>query len=183
MSAVLQCLVHCVPLQRFFLHDNGFNYQACDVYRNMELTGPLSGPALRIQQKGNDNILIASEMDKLFIRYYNSTIGHDVLPSLEKSSKLRGSQIEKATISCSPAYQGQPLLLNEMLTTVWRCRGMRHLAGYDQRDAHEFLHSFLDNLGKGIQTYNDVVQFALNRNENNPPDKENANNGKFISIS
>jgi hypothetical protein len=34
-----------------------------------------------------------------------------------------------------------------MLTAVWRCGGMSHLAGYDQRDAHEFLHGFLEIMG------------------------------------
>jgi Ubiquitin carboxyl-terminal hydrolase len=178
MSAVLQCLIHCVPLQRFFLHDNGFNFEACELYRNMEITGPLSGASYRIQQQGNDNILIASEMDKLFLRYYSSTTGYDIVPAVHVSLFPKSDHISATPSSYSPAYKGQPLLLNDMLATVWRCRGMRHLAGYDQRDAHEFLHAFLNNMGKGIQMYNDVVRFALNTNDTTSQGKEHSNTGK-----
>jgi hypothetical protein len=39
---------------------------------------------------------------------------------------------------------------------------MSHLAGYEQRDAHEFLHAFLENLGKHIRQYREIVYKKIN---------------------
>lgn len=44
--------------------------------------------------------------------------------------------------------RGNPLGTTSMLAAAWKTGGMDHLAGYEQRDAHEFLHAFLDNVGK-----------------------------------
>mmetsp|Transcript_21914 Transcript_21914/g.27947 ORF Transcript_21914/g.27947 Transcript_21914/m.27947 type:complete len:714 (+) Transcript_21914:80-2221(+) len=43
---------------------------------------------------------------------------------------------------------GLPLVPSELLASAWKVGGMRHLAGYEQRDAHEFLQAFLDTVGK-----------------------------------
>lgn len=61
---------------------------------------------------------------------------------------------------------------------------MRHLAGYDQRDAHEVLHAFLDNLGKSNQKYNEMIQLSLKSLQSEVEEgctdkvKTKANNGK-----
>jgi ubiquitin C-terminal hydrolase len=39
---------------------------------------------------------------------------------------------------------------------------MKHLTGYDQKDAHEFLHSFLDNTGKSMRQFRDSVWRSKN---------------------
>jgi ubiquitin carboxyl-terminal hydrolase 22/27/51 len=91
---------------------------------------------------------LACELDKVFLCYYGSAKGFDVLPVLAldgveaKIQEPVGCDFRRAKIA-----KGEPLVIADMLTAVWRCGGMSHLAGYDQRDAHEFLHGFLEILG------------------------------------
>jgi ubiquitin carboxyl-terminal hydrolase 22/27/51 len=91
---------------------------------------------------------LACELDKVFLCYYGSAKGLDILPVLangrqdSKIQELSSCELKRATI-----VKGEPLVIADMLTAVWRCREMSHLAGYDQRDAHEFLHGFLEILG------------------------------------
>jgi Ubiquitin carboxyl-terminal hydrolase len=181
MSAVLQCLIHCLPLQRFFLRDIGHHHEASLIYHNMEIAATPHSMSRSLLKNGDktqsidislttaktfDDVqkgkgyysCLASEMDKLFLQYFSSSIGFDVFSALRKSGHSSNSDLSNAGTSVS---KGQPLLLTEMLSTVWQCRGMRHLAGYDQRDAHEVLHAFLDNIGKSNQRYNQMIQLAL----------------------
>lgn len=44
-----------------------------------------------------------------------------------------------------------PLIPSNLLTAIWNCPDTEHMAGYEQRDAHEFLQVFLDNLSKHFQ--------------------------------
>ena len=186
MSAVLQCLVHCSPLQRYFLRDVRHHHLAHEMYQQLDwetlkLSSASSSHASTSDNgnissidksnghhlNNNDTVCLASEMDKLFLEYYGSSIGFDVL-SLIQSTKGgcgSGTGVDTITnsISGSPAVsqQGQPLLLTDMLRSVWSCRGMKHLAGYDQRDAHEFLHGFLETLGKHTQRHQNYIDFAV----------------------
>ena len=57
--------------------------------------------------------------------------------------------------------KGEPLITTKMLHVAWKSGGMGHLAGYEQRDAHEFLHAFLDILGKQICQHRARVDTAI----------------------
>lgn len=146
MSAILQCLVHCLPVQRYFLRDVGHNYQSCQIYRENGVP-----PADGVRSGGvgtkKDKVCLGCELDKLMLQYFGSSNGIDMAPCLETDSKA----------SCVPVFKGEPLVTAEMLTAAWKCGGMSHLAGYEQRDAHEFLHGFLEILGYAI-----ICHFVFN---------------------
>ena len=54
--------------------------------------------------------------------------------------------------------QGKPLVTTSILAAAWKTSGMDHLAGYEQRDAPEFLHAFLDTVGKHSGEYRKLIQ-------------------------
>jgi ubiquitin carboxyl-terminal hydrolase 22/27/51 len=104
--------------------------------------------------KKKEEVCLGCEMDKLFLKYFGSTIGVDVTAILAETAqdKEQGRSIfTDAEVTEIP--KGQPLITADMLTAAWQCGGMDHLAGYAQRDAHEFLHGFLDVLGKNARQY------------------------------
>jgi ubiquitin C-terminal hydrolase len=192
-TAILQCLVHSVPLQRYFLRDVGHHHLSCKVYRDALLkkkkkekettassttsdlpsatttppstavaaptmTEPVIKPLLDPFDK--ESICLGCEMDRLFLMYYGSTVGIDAnhLLTTASGSLLENSSDEKG----QDVLKGDPLLLSDMLTATWRTGEMDHLAGYEQRDAHEFLNSFLELTGKHTKIYRDRVKAALN---------------------
>jgi hypothetical protein len=114
------------------------------------------------------SVCLACEMDKLFLRYVGSTKGDDVLSIVDTSSLY--SALNKSDFSgtstdrkdLNVGMKGSPLLIADMLTAAWKCGGMNHLAGYEQRDAHEFLHGFLDILGKHMRQFRDRVHTTIN---------------------
>jgi len=60
--------------------------------------------------------------------------------------------------------EGSPLIISDLLTSAWKSGGsMNHLAGYEQRDAHEFLNSFLEILGKHIIIYRKRINDAVTK--------------------
>lgn len=118
-SSVLQCLMACPPVQKYFLDDFGHPFATCQEHR----------------MNDSSTVCIACAMDRLMLQYFGSARGVNALALLEEQDDV--SQL-----------QGDPLVGSEMLYTTWKCPGMTHLAGYEQRDAHEFLHGFLDSLSK-----------------------------------
>ena len=157
MSAVLQCLIHCPPLQAYFLKQIGHNHLASSIYLSSDRTSKAQDDGQSAGSSGNlsplfaaapNEICLASELDKVFLSYYGSSIGVDVLSVLAMDDAA-SIQANASVYISGPAetVKGEPLVLADMLTAVWRCGGMSHLAGYDQRDAHEFLHGFLEILG------------------------------------
>lgn len=180
MSAVLQCLIHCIPLQQFFLNDIGYHYEASRIYSAMDtpdemipsstktahVTKKQSSYSVRRSKSKESEVFLASELDKVFLRYFSSSIGYDAFSVLDKTSKPKKHQPNALSnkdsnhISIS-FYQGQPLLLSDMLHAVWNCQDMRRIARYEQRDAHVFLLGFINNIGKGIEKYYDMVHNAI----------------------
>ena len=53
--------------------------------------------------------------------------------------------------------KGSPIIPIHFFAASWNSAGMIHLAGYEQRDAHEFLHAFLDTMGKDTQMYHELA--------------------------
>ena len=170
MSAILHCLIHCSPLQRFFLHDVGHNHVACSIYRTMNVKIPTEHGSRDASAKAKakmKSVCLACEMDKLFLRYIGSTRGIDLLSIVDTSSLY--STVKKLYFGASDnnnktegvGVKGSPLLTADMLTASWKCGGMNHLAGYDQRDAHEFLHGFLEILGKHMRQFRDRVHTVI----------------------
>ena len=104
-------------------------------------------------------------MDRLFINYMGRSVGFDVMgavadpPVPTNGNLFRPVDSQEKMVSFQ---RGEPLLTAEMLTAAWKCGGMDHLAGYEQRDAHEFLHSFLEILDKHTARYYDGILESLN---------------------
>jgi ubiquitin C-terminal hydrolase len=188
MSAILQCLVNCQPLQTYFLREVGHHYKSCQIYRNNkqrqinESTTLIKVQAISgkdgAKTATTENIeseCLASEMDRLFLSYYGSTIGKDLFQAIEESScnlfqdnmnnKCAAKQMNlmvgdddgKESIK-----KGEPLIISDLLKATWRSGGMNHLAGYEQRDAHEFLNSFLETMGKHSKQHRDRVVASIN---------------------
>lgn len=148
MNAFLQCLVHCRPVQKYFLNNTGHNHLACLCYRT--------------ELNGEGDVCLACELDKLMLRYFDSSTGAHV-SSLVAERSFRGfSATTENSENHFPSEKGEPLVTADMLSAAWNCGGMKHLAGYEQRDAHEFLHAFLETLGKHTKQYRDRVYNAIN---------------------
>ena len=114
------------------------------------------------------SVCLACEIDKLFLRYIGSTRGIDLLSAIDTSSlysamktpEYNGTSTDRKDVV--EGIKGSPLLTADMLTAAWKCGGMNHLAGYEQRDAHEFLHGFLEILGKHMRQFRDRVHATIN---------------------
>lgn len=112
-------------------------------------------------QKGA-SVCLACEMDRLFVSYYGSTIGKDIFAAIEEASQSL-LKVKNAAEPVEPKEieKGCPLIISDFLTATWKSGGMDHLAGYEQRDAQEFLNSFLDMLGKNIVQHRGRVYDSL----------------------
>lgn len=167
MSAILHCLVHCVPLQRYFIRDIGHNHASCAVYRAMSASAPAGNGAPNDSVNSRtktESVCLACEMDKLFLRYLGSAVGLDVLSAVNSVSPRSEKEAENGLSAKKegPLIKGDPLITADMLTAAWKCGGLNHLAGYQQRDAHEFLHGFLEILGKHMRQYRVRMYAAVN---------------------
>jgi ubiquitin C-terminal hydrolase len=196
-SAVFQCLVHCSPLQKYFLRDVGHHYAACAVYNaSVKSTIPLrptyknpksskssgvdASLAAKLAAKKNKHSCLASELDKLILDYYGSSIGMNVTAALRACDNIIddtsmespgprkktpaaviGSMLginnntsrtlpTAASSAVATVQQGDPLITADILAETWKCTEM---AGYAQKDAHEFLHAFLDVVGKHARRF------------------------------
>jgi ubiquitin carboxyl-terminal hydrolase 22/27/51 len=166
-SAILQCLVHCKPLQEYFLKDTGHHHKSCIAYRRRLQGKKKKGNAAAIPglPKGGavDSVCLACEMDSLFLGYYGSSIGKDVVAALEEASHTSQGRDNMEEIPLFDELErGDPLVLSNLLTSAWKSGGMKNLAGYEQRDAHEFLNSFLDMMGKHSRQYRERVHAFVN---------------------
>jgi Ubiquitin carboxyl-terminal hydrolase len=169
MSAILHCLIHCVPLQEYFVRDVGHHHAACNIYRTMNAKSAAqnsrdSSAKAKAKMK---NVCLACEMDRLFLRYIGSATGIDLLSIVDTSPSYpspkeheKDRTIWNSKKECV-VVKGSPLLTAEMLAAAWKCGGMNHLAGYEQRDAHEFLHGFLEALGKHMRQFRDHVRTTI----------------------
>lgn len=158
MSSILQCLIHCPPLQRYFLKDIGHHHKACEKYRRMD-------PNSKSKDAAN-NFCLACEMDALMLEYYSRSTGRNVVGILKDlSAAPRRSVMDMlnqiSSLDEEIIEKGEPMITSRMLHVAWKSGGMGHLAGYEQRDAHEFLHAFLDILGKQICQHRARVDAAI----------------------
>jgi ubiquitin C-terminal hydrolase len=157
-SAVFQCLLNCTPLQTFFLHV-GHDHAACRMYahnkRSLHPPGITATPSGKEKQTA-PHVCLASELDKMFLDYYSSSIGFNVTAALsEKHQENSDHYFFKP--------QGDPISAAEMLAATWKCKDLAHLAGYGQNDAHEFLHGFLDVVQKHMQKFRSAVSRVVHR--------------------
>jgi hypothetical protein len=159
-SAVLQCLVNCAPVQKYFLEQVGHHHSSCQMYR--KTAGRSMSSASSSKSKAH-SVCLACEIDKILLDYVGSSMGIDVRQALldvclpERRIFLQASTKKASSTFNTPIKQGEPLAPTEMLAATWVCKGMEHLAGYEQRDAHEFLHGFLEALGKHTQLYREKM--------------------------
>lgn len=158
MSSVLQCLVNCSPIQRYFLRDVRHNHQSCEVLRAAHGAAPSSPLKSNCGGQGEGaGICIACEMDRLLLEYYGRTIGDDVIAALEEGPSLSSSCVSSTADAAFGRRCGEPLVPARLLAATWKSGGMKHLAGYQQRDAHEFLSAFLDSMGKHDRHCSNII--------------------------
>jgi ubiquitin carboxyl-terminal hydrolase 22/27/51 len=136
--------------------------------------------------KSSNKVCLACQVDKVLLQMFASATGNtNTLSLLAKgvggtncidsnsnntnNNKDKDKDNNKDTNKDTKALEekesfsrvkGEPLVTTEMLTAAWKC--MSHLSGYEQRDAHEFLHGFLDVLGKHIVSYRQDVFDTIN---------------------
>ena len=171
-TSVFQCLIHCTPLQKFFLQKIGHSSSSCQIYRR--------------QKKERDTVCLASEMDKFFLHYQSQSCGINVAKAMKDLATKAAS-----VSTLSPSMLSDPLLMlresgggdgavvermeigepmvaqKDLLAATWKVKEMSHLAGYDQRDAHEFLHAFLEVLGKHAVSFRKLVAQTLSKKKAN----------------
>ncbi|GAX26796.1 ubiquitin carboxyl-terminal hydrolase 22/27/51 [Fistulifera solaris] len=140
-SSVLQCLIACPFVQKYFLEDFQHPFATCQEHRSRR-----------------SPVCVACAMDRLVLHYFGSARGVNALDLLEAK---QGDVIEQQ----QQRQLGYPLVGSEMLLTTWKCPGLTHLAGYEQRDAHEFLHGFLDGLSKSDNEFHTSIRQALGQSE------------------
>ena len=188
MSAILQCLVHCPPVQKYFLHDVGHNHISCAQYRHMALPMDKAN-----KQASGPNLCLGCEVDKVFLMSFGSAVGRNAIALISMNPFGRGTSPMLTSRHSKPRHpdnselttrllKGDPLTLTDMLTAVWKCKGMAHLSGYEQRDAHEFLHAFFDVLGKHMTQYRARVHQTINiprPNNVHEADFDGKSNGKW----
>lgn len=172
MNGIIQCLVNCLPLQKFFLEDIGHDHMACRLLREQKRRTDSQQKGLKAatqsqdvhsagQAKGNKKRsgCLACALDTLFLEYYGSSRGMNILGALKKKSAgIRGGSLPDCP---EESIRGTPLIPSNMLTEAWQSGGMDHLAGYEQRDAHEFLQAFLDTIGKNVSRQSERVNENL----------------------
>lgn len=184
MTCILQCLIHCVPLQKHFLRDVGHHHKSCEIIRgvlvrNDATVSTTGSQSTSSKVAGKDQkkltICLACEMDKLFLQYQGSSIGRDVkravcqglhpddyyensLSAANSSNSARGKSGDTDGAGYA-TVQGDPLVTTKLLAAAWKSSGMDHLAGYEQGDAHEFLQAFLDTIGKHEGECRKLIRF------------------------
>ncbi|CAJ1930536.1 unnamed protein product [Cylindrotheca closterium] len=173
MTVILQCLVHCDPLQQYFLRDSAHHYKASKVYRETSAEeGAQVGTTPSTEnsspkEKKESQLCLAYEMDRLFLSYYGSAMGYDVLAVIEESSHNLSCNVSEAdeayvATEITEVDKGEPLIPSSLLATIWKSEHLKHLAGYKQHDAHEFLNSFLEQMSKNIKQHRDRVVESIN---------------------
>ena len=198
MSCILQCLIHCIPLQRHFLRDVGHHYKSCELIRSAygQNGSTSTGPSTLTKPVGTEDnkpsICLACEMDKLFLQYFGSSIGRDVNRAVCQAphplDRYENSIFTEENYAKNEfptrTLQGDPLITTELLASAWKSGGMDHLAGYEQGDAHEFLQAFLDTVGKHCGEYRKLIRFmqrmALPSNAKEDANVNKQNVGKFL---
>lgn len=163
ISAVLQCLVHCTPVKKYFLHDMGHHHLSCPGYRSVKSKGsPKKAPptsTIDAPLHKTKEVCLACELDKIILRCFGSAAGTHVLSLVGERHESPADANPRLSAALD---RGEPLVVNDMLVAVWNCKELSHLHGYAQRDAHEFLHGFLEILGKHTRRYRERVHQSLN---------------------
>eukprot|EP00978_Attheya_sp_CCMP212_P017022 scaffold45125_cov60-Attheya_sp.AAC.2 len=86
------------------------------------------------------------------------------LPSSSEHNSVSESAVSEVVVPSAKSnkdpkqMQGDPLIPSALLTAAWKSGRMDHLAGYEQRDAHEFLQAFLDIMGKHESQHYQLVK-------------------------
>jgi len=106
-------------------------------------------PSLRFSPSNQGHI---NSEKKAVIGQFITPIDRGEIPS--KLSKTEREELRRGTNN----LLGVPLITSDLLFSAWKCKEMAHLAGYEQRDAHEFLQALLDVIGKHCNRYRDITR-------------------------
>lgn len=179
MSSVLQCLFHCLPLQQYFLNV-GHHFLSCKMLREkekqganehikpclaceldklfLEMYGSCMGfdiiSALQRDQGGISSFsLVRDAANNNFQSTFESSRKHCFVKGERQKEDDQDKEVTRLTSPHEKLHcrMGTPIVPAHFLQAIWRCDSMKHIAGYEQRDAHEFLQSFLDEMGKDVR--------------------------------
>jgi len=112
--------------------------------------------------KAKADVCLGCELDRVMIQCFESANGVFVTPVISKDPRTLREDPDDDPDTVLAIERGEPIVISEILTAAWKCGGMSHLAGYEQRDAHEFLHGLLETLGKHTKLYRERVHKAIN---------------------
>ena len=133
-GCVLQCLLNLHPIQKYFLSEGKHDHRSCKLLRS------------HVAKK--KKICIGCEIDKLLLEYYGNVCGLDMRNALQRSVGASSDDKDKLFLD-----RGLPISPTNLLIELWKCKSMSLLAGYEQRDAHEFLQVMLDILSKDCRQF------------------------------
>ena len=172
MSATLQCLIHCKPLQEQFLSKLAHPYQTCNCVRAGSKT----------------TSCLTCEMDKVFLKYYGNSVGIDAIASLEEQPS-HSTDTNPTTTRVAPSDScGHPIIPSNLLAEIWKCKGMKHIAGHAQHDAQEFFNAFVDCLSAQALVYRKLAQeksqivyeSQIKRPQSNENQDDSSDKGKHV---
>lgn len=150
------------------------HYKSCELVRNayaqsdtsINQSTPTPGKAAE-EEYAKTNICLACEVDRLLLQYFGSSIGRNVA----RAVCVQPNPVDRYRYSVFPLLtseghsskseadlRGKPLVTINILAAAWKTSDMDHLAGYEQRDAPEFLHAFLDTVGEHCAEYRKLIQ-------------------------
>ena len=95
------------------------------------------------------------------LEYYGSTIGHNsIIDAVGEAPNPSSCLVTSAANPAMPSQDkcGDPLVPSRLLAATWKSGGMKHLAGYQQRDSHEFLSAFLDIMSKHDRHFANIAK-------------------------
>lgn len=179
MTSVLQCLVNLIPVQNYFLRDVRHNTDSCIFLRR---ANEQSNRSNSTEEMPCNLSCLACEFDKLMLSYYGRCVGIDISKSINsrKSDDLLSREFscqEPSSVEC-----GLPLTASDFIVSTWRMGEMRHLAGHDQHDAHEFLQALLDKLNEDCKKMEQTIISVKRRSNTSKFLSQNKENNESIRV-
>lgn len=149
LSCVLQCVMNLIPFQQYFLNEVKHDHSSCKILRSHLTHKKKNKGDSSNSNNESKSICIGCEIDKLLVEYYGNVHGLNMIAALNDINKCSSNNINDIVRT----EKGLPIAPTNLLVQLWKCKGMSLLAGYEQRDAHEFLQVFLDILSKDCRQF------------------------------
>lgn len=97
-------------------------------------------------------------MDKIFLEYYGSALGINIIAALEEQFEIATDETHSPVKKQKQDNCGHPILPSSLLAEIWKNKDMKVVAGYGQHDAQEFFEAFVNCLGTNNLAYQKSAQ-------------------------